>query len=150
MRPVFKLSLLLLLATFAAAQTVRPERTNPPSQPAEALAATMPVPAEVAAILDRACRDCHSNETRWPWYSHVAPASWLVIDHVNHGRSHFNYSAWARYSPREKAGLLEGSCELARKGAMPMPSYLRLHPSAALSPHDVATLCAWATPAPSH
>ena len=64
-----------------------------------------------ALILDRACRDCHSNETRWPWYSNVAPVSWFVIDHVNHGRSHFNYSAWARYSAREKVELLKAMAE---------------------------------------
>jgi hypothetical protein len=110
----------------------------------------MTVPADVAAILDRSCRDCHSNNTRWPWYSHVAPASWLLIDHVNHGRSHLNVSEWGRYDRPRRAELLKNSCELARKGAMPMPSYLLMHRAARLSPADVETLCAWAVPAPTH
>lgn len=124
-------------------QFIRPARTNPPTDPSATMGARMSVPADVSAILARGCRDCHSNETRWPWYSNVAPLSWWVIDHVNHGRSHFNYSAWAKYPPDEAAKLLEGSCELTQKSAMPLPSYLWMHPDARLSPSDVAVLCAW-------
>ena len=109
----------------------------------------MRVPPDAAVILDRSCRDCHSNETRWPWYSHVAPASWLVIDHVNHGRSHLNISEWGNYDRPRQVELLKNSCELARKGAMPMPSYLVMHRAARLSPADVGTLCDWAMPTPA-
>ena len=126
-----------------AIQFVRPARTNPKTNPEATLAARVRVPANVGAVLDRSCRDCHSNETRWPWYSQVAPVSWFVIDHVDHGRSHFNYSNWARYSTDDAAKLLKESCELARKGAMPMPSYLWMHANARLTPADVDTLCAW-------
>jgi hypothetical protein len=100
------------------------------------------MPAEVSAILDRSCRDCHSNDTRWPWYSNVAPVSWWVIDHVDHARSHFNFSEWARYNSREQQRLLEQACELVSKGAMPLPSYLWMH-DAEMSPRDVRTLCAF-------
>ncbi|MEO6214172.1 MAG: heme-binding domain-containing protein, partial [Vicinamibacterales bacterium] len=124
-----------------------PARTNPATDPAGTLMARVRVPAEAAAVLQRACRDCHSNDTRWPWYSTVAPASWFVIDHVNHGRSHFNYSEWTRYAPADAERLLNSSCELARKGAMPLPSYLRIHRDAALSPADIETLCQWSAAA---
>lgn len=124
-----------------------PEATNPGSDPGRALAAHVAVPADTAAILQRACRDCHSNETRWPWYSHVAPVSWFVIDHVNHGRSHFNYSDWARYDPEEADRLLKKSCELVRKGSMPMASYRRMHAQAALTVADVEALCRWSASA---
>jgi hypothetical protein len=135
-----------LVATVAAIQFVRPARTNPPIDHSRTLLARMHVPADTAAVLDRACRDCHSNETRWPWYSHVAPASWFVIEHVNHGRSHFNYSDWARYDRVEAARLIKNSCDLARKGGMPLPSYLRAHREARLARSDVEALCDW-TPA---
>ena len=125
-----------------AIQFVRPARTNPATDPAATLHAHVAVPANVASILERSCRDCHSNATRWPWYSNVAPVSWWVIDHVNHGRSHFNFSQWAKYNPEEQRNLLEESCELSRKGAMPLPSYLRMH-DAAMSASDIATLCAF-------
>ena len=128
----------------AGGQLVRPERTNPLTDPPRTLAARHAVPQSVAQILDRACRDCHSNDTRWPWYSHVAPVSWFVIDHVNHGRSHFNYSDWARYSPGEGRKLLKGSCDLARETAMPLASYALMHRSARLSQADVEMLCNWA------
>jgi len=128
----------------AGAQLVRPERTNPSTDPSRMLSARHAVPESVAQILDRACRDCHSNETEWPWYSHVAPVSWFVIDHVNHGRSHFNYSDWARYSPQEARNLLKDTCQLARESAMPLASYALMHRSAKLSQADVETLCSWA------
>jgi hypothetical protein len=148
MRRAFKVVLVSLAILFAGVQLVRPARTNPAADPARAL--TPHVPANVAAILDRSCRDCHSSETRWPWYSNIAPASWLVIDHVNHGRSHFNYSNWTAYDEERRLALRRNSCDLARGGTMPMPSYLLLHRSARLSPGDIEALCTWAVPAASH
>ena len=100
-------------------QFMGPETTNPATDPARTLQARVSVPADTDAILQRACRDCHSHDTRWPWYSHVAPVSWFVIDHVNHGRRHFNYSDWATYDADDTARLLKNTCELARKGAIP-------------------------------
>ena len=144
MKPRLKYGLVTLIVVGAAIQFVRPSRTNPATDPQATLQARVQVPTPVAAILDRSCRDCHSNDTRWPWYTNVAPVSWWVIDHVNHGRSHFNYSEWATYPPDEAAKLLKGTCELAQKGEMPLPSYLPMHRGARLSPQDVAALCAWA------
>ena len=104
----------------------------------------MAVPHDAADVLSRACRDCHSNDTRWPWYSHVAPISWFVIDHVNHGRRHFNYSEWAKYDADERARLLKNACTLARKGDMPMRTYTWVHGDARLTDQDVQALCEWA------
>jgi len=146
-RRIARLTVAAMLFVVLAIQLVRPARTNPPTDPSAVLSARVEVPAGVKALLDRSCRDCHSNDTQWPWYSSVAPASWFVIDHVNHGRSHFNYSEWAKYTPEEAGELLEKSCELARKGAMPMPSYLRMHRDAILSPADVESLCRWSASA---
>ena len=139
-----KIAAVVSLVLLAGIQFVRPARTNPAADPAEALSAHVPTAAHVTAILEHSCRDCHSSETRWPWYSNVAPVSWWVIDHVDHGRSHFNYSQWARYTPEEQKKLLKESCELAKKGAMPLGSYLTMHRSARLSPADVTAICVWA------
>lgn len=136
------------IALFAGALLIQlfgPEPTNPATDPARTLSARVHVPADAAAVLQRSCADCHSNDTKWPWYSHVAPVSWFVIDHVNHGRSHFNYSDWAKYDADQVAQLLKNTCELTRKGEMPLPSYLRMHKDAALSPADVDTLCRWSS-----
>src|SRR5271165_2324423 len=75
-----------LIGVLVLIQFVQPKRTNPPVVPSRSLEAHVPVPPQVSAILKRACGDCHSSETVWPWYSHVAPVSWLVADDVNVGR----------------------------------------------------------------
>jgi hypothetical protein len=129
------------LVAFIAAQPFRPVRSNPPSTPGASLIAK--ATPEVAAILNRACRDCHSHETRWPWYTNVSPASWFVVNHVNHAREHFNYSQWTSIDEDEQDKLLGGICNLAERGRMPLPSYLLLHRDARLSPADVKTLCGW-------
>ena len=144
MKRFLKLAALAVLMLFAAIQFVRPPRTNPPSDPQAALGAHVAVPVDVAAVFDRSCRDCHSNDTQWPWYSQVAPVSWFVIDHVNHGRSHFNYSEWTKYDRAERAKLIEGSCEIVQKGAMPLESYLWMHRGARVSTAETAALCQWA------
>lgn len=144
MLKALKLAAVVLALVLMAAQFVRPSRTNPPEAPGHALEHHVAVPAEVGEVLARACADCHSHRTVWPWYSHVAPASWLVADHVNHGRRHLNFSDWARYDARESADLLRQVCRTTRAGSMPLDSYVLLHPRARLTPSDVQTLCAWA------
>jgi hypothetical protein len=124
-------------------QFVRPARTNPPSDPARTLAVRTNLTLEAAEVLDRACRDCHSNDTRWPWYSNVAPVSWFVIDHVNHGRRHLNYSDWAQYEADDAERLLENACAFARRETMPLRVYTRIHRKARLSDRDIAVLCDW-------
>ena len=129
------------LIGFLGLQFVRPDRTNPPASAAASLKAKAPSP--VTAILDRSCRDCHSNETRWPWYTNVSPMSWLVANHVHHGRDHFNYSEWATYPSDDQDKFLGAMCDLTRRERMPLPSYLLIHRGAALTPADVMTLCTW-------
>ena len=124
-----------------AIQFVRPDHANPPVNAAHSL---LPhAPADIRAILDRSCRDCHSNETRWPAYSQVAPMSWMVASHVREGRDRFNYSEWTTFDSDEQDKLLGGMCTLSKRGRMPLPSYLLIHRSARLSPSDVDAICAW-------
>jgi acyl-CoA reductase-like NAD-dependent aldehyde dehydrogenase len=141
MRRKFRAFAVTAAVLVIAIQFVRPARTNPAVDPTRALTAMHPVPSHAAGVLDRACRDCHSNDTRWPWYSNVAPVSWFVIDHVNHARSHFNYSDWAGYSLEDRARLLKNSCDLAREREMPLQSYLWMHGAARLSTADIDAVC---------
>jgi hypothetical protein len=133
-----------IIVLIVALQFIRPARTNPSSSEAESARAHLQMDAEVAAIIDRSCSDCHSNATRWPWYSQVAPVSWFVIDHVNHGRSHLNFSEWGKYNRHDSRELLEGICKEVRTGAMPLSSYTRIHRDAVLNEADRETLCEWA------
>jgi hypothetical protein len=138
---ILRKSALVLLILFFLAQFVRPARTNPATNPSASLITK--APRDVAQIFDRSCRDCHSNDTRWPWYSNVAPVSWLLVYDVNHGREHFNTSEWTSIDPDDQDKLLGGVCSLTKRGRMPLKKYVPLHPGSKLSAADVATLCAW-------
>lgn len=144
-RKILKWAVTVLTIIFAGMQFIRPARTNPPVDESCTISARTHVTPEVAAILHRSCNDCHSNQTRWPWYSNVAPVSWFVINHVNVGRREMNFSDWAQYSPAEQQGLLKKICREAKEGAMPLPSYLRMHGDAKLSSEDIKALCDWAS-----
>jgi hypothetical protein len=134
-------ALFVFLVLFIGAQFVRPNRTNPPSPAGGSL--MIKATPQVAAILDRACRDCHTNDTRWPWYTNITPTNWLVANHVFEGRDHMNLSLWSAYDEDEQDKLLGGICSLTTRGRMPVPSYLWIHREAKLSDADVATLCDW-------
>lgn len=140
---ILKWLALVVLVVLIGLQFVRPDRTNPAVDLSQAIHARLQPNPQVAAILDRSCQDCHSNTTRWPWYSNVAPVSWFVIDHVNHGRSHLNFSEWGTLDNRQAAKKLEEVCEEVQDGVMPLPSYTRIHWGAKLSPEDIKTLCDW-------
>lgn len=140
---VLKWSLIIGVVCLVIAQFFGPAKTNPASDTTQSIESRLQVTAPVAAILDRSCNDCHSNKTRWPWYSNVAPVSWFVIDHVNEGRENMNLSEWGKYEPRDIDGLLRKMCREVRSGGMPLSSYTPLHPGSKLSAEDVKTLCDW-------
>lgn len=98
---------------------------------------------QVSAIVDRACRDCHSNQTEWPWYTNVAPVSWWITDHVNEGRKNMNISEWGKLASDRQDKKLRQICDQVEDGAMPLSSYLPMHPKAKLSDLDKKTLCDW-------
>lgn len=126
-----------------AIQFFRPQTDNPTTDPQRTIFAGADLPADVAAILERSCADCHSHDTKWPWYSRVAPASWLVAHDVDEARSHLNFSRWADYEPYRQHTLLGEICEEVEEGEMPLWYYVPLHGEAALSEADRATLCDW-------
>lgn len=131
-RPAFAAAALVL-----AAQFVPVDRTNP------AIEQDVAAPADVDAILRRACYDCHSNETTWPWYSRVAPVSWLVAYDTYRGRNELNFSTWNRLAAAERRDALNEVWEEIASGSMPLPIYLPLHPEARLSDADKAAVEAW-------
>jgi len=132
---------LVAFSLLAAIQFFRPERANPPSDPAASFEAIAKPTQEIAATLKRACYDCHSNQTKWPWYSNVAPMSWLVASDVKEGRARLNFSEWARPGVEGELPSLGEVCESVQSGKMPLPSYLLLHPAARLTAQEVAALC---------
>jgi len=125
-------------------QVKRPDRTNPPVEPSAVYTAHMNVPDDVKAIVARACYDCHSNETKWPWYTNVAPVSWLAAMDVEEGRKHLNFSEWGSY---KKGRMIKRLAEIEGEvttGAMPMPKYVTMHPEGVLTDADRERLSKWA------
>jgi len=133
---------LVFVVAFAAAQVVRPERANPVTDPTRTIQAHAGTASGLGAVLDRACGDCHSNSTVWPWYARIAPVSWVMARAVAEGRSAVNFSEWGGYSPDQQRTLLTVSCDDASTGRMPGRPWTLLHPDARLSPPDIETICA--------
>ena len=144
-----KQAAVIFFVVFAAAQLVRPERANPAIDAGLTIQAQMGTASGLVAVLDRACRDCHSNATVWPWYTEIAPASWFMAYGVTQGRKAVNFSEWAAYSPAQRQTLLDASCQDASNGKMPGP-YTLLHPEMRLSAKDVEIICAAARQAEAH
>jgi hypothetical protein len=143
MKKWLKLSLITLVALVVAAQVVRPTRTNPPVDPQKEITAHMQVDPAVMSTLSRACNDCHSNRTEWPWYSNVAPVSWLVAHDVNDGREELNFSEWGASKEKEPGKLLGKICSEMTEGKMPMTTYTLIHPQAKLTREEVQNVCRW-------
>lgn len=112
--------------------------SNPPER------SSLGAPPEVEALMRRACLDCHSNETKWPLYSRIAPGSWLMVRDVKNGRQHLNFSEWSEADDEEKQLDRENCWDAIESGEMPPWFYIYpLHLSARLSPAEKATLKAW-------
>ena len=137
-----KQAAVVFVFVFAAAQFVRPERANPATDVGRTIQAHAGTTSGLVAVLDRACNDCHSNETVWSRYTQIAPVSWLIASGVSQGRKAVNFSEWAEYSPERQRMLLVQSCQDASAGKMPGRPYTMLRPDARLSNEDVATICA--------
>lgn len=146
MKKLTKYSLPLLAGVLIVLQFFSPGTTNPPENPSATFAAVAKPPKEVINVLDRGCRDCHTNRTTWPWYSRVAPASFLIARDVNKGRAHLNFSDWRGMGPEITALRMSEACIEVTRGDMPLPYYLPAHPEAKLSAADVKTICSWPEP----
>jgi Haem-binding domain len=101
-------------------------------------------PPEIEGLVNRACQNCHSERTDWPWYSFVAPMSWMIEKDVGSARAHMNLSHWKDYTAEQQADLLTRIAVEVRNRKMPLPEYLKLHPEARLSAEDVQQLYSWA------
>ncbi len=105
------------------------------------------VPKDVMAIFKRACWDCHSNDTIWPWYSHIAPLSWSIARHVKNGRAYINFSIWETYTEEDKDKKLE---EIYRTmyAAMPPQNYIDWHEEAKVTKEDIKLIRNWTGKSP--
>ena len=124
------------LVIFALIQFIPVDRTNPPVKVKDNFVDIHKTPSDVKEILVKSCYDCHSNETRYPDYSYVAPVSWSVKHHINEGREHLNFSVWGTYSKELKKGMLENTAADIKQNRMPLAGYIAQHPEARLTPAE--------------
>lgn len=135
--------LLYIVAALVLIQFIPVDRSNVPVDPNLDFVRVMDTPSEVKAILKSSCYDCHSNETRYPKYSYIAPFSWSVKHHVNKARKHLNFSEWGGYNPEQKQGILDKTLQVLEDRKMPLPVYVSYHEEAALTPEDRKMLTAY-------
>ncbi len=125
-------------------QVIRPSKNKHEVNPAQSIGQVVVVPADVQAIFERSCYDCHSNNTNYLWYHGIAPISWLVAYHIKDGKEHLNFDVFAGYNEHQKAHVLEEIVETVKSGEMPMKGYVALHPENALSQADIKSIEVWA------
>jgi hypothetical protein len=132
--------LIALIVIIVAIQFIPVERSNPP------VTQDIYPPDNISSIIRTSCYDCHSNETTWPWYSYVAPVSFLVVGDVNDGRKNLNFSEWDKYTGKKRGEMLEEIIEEVEKGEMPLTMYTFTHPNAKLDSYRVKLLKDWVKP----
>jgi len=132
------ITFIVIIAVVVIIQLIPVNRDNP------AVAGDFDGDIAVKQILKRSCYDCHSNQTKYPWYSQVAPVSWVLDKHIREGKEEVNFSNFGDLDQRAKIRLLNEICEEITDGAMPLKSYLLIHRSSRLSAQDIRAICEWA------
>ena len=136
--------LYVLVAFFIFIQLFPLALTNPPVDPARTIHASMPTGTSISSTLARGCNDCHSNLTVWPWYSKVAPVSWLVVSDVRRGRKALNFSDWKSMSQEKQRQILPKICKEVADREMPPEQYAVIHRGAEPSHDEIEAICSWA------
>jgi hypothetical protein len=134
----------IVLVAAIALQFTNPSHQNPPIVPGHDVLASNAPPPAVAAMLKNSCYNCHSSETKWPWYSYVAPVSWLMASDVNAARASLNFSDWPQDDPRRVRKRWRHIADAVQDGEMPLPKYARIHREARLDDQQRAELVKWA------
>jgi len=137
-----KITLWVLLGLFLLLQLVPAGRTNPP------VSGDLEAAPEVKAAFVRCCYDCHSNQTRWPWYAYVNPVAFLLVRDTDQGRRKLNFSSWSTYSPHKRSTKADEALDEIHDGNMPPSSYLWMHQGARLTPQELQALQRWSESLP--
>ncbi|GGK59597.1 MULTISPECIES: heme-binding domain-containing protein [Flavobacteriaceae] len=131
-----------ILIVIILIQFIRPEKNVSP-EVVNDISTVMNVPKNVQEIIKTSCADCHSNNTKYPWYSEIAPVSWYLASHVNDGKKHLNFSEWAAYNKNQKEHIIKDLKKELKSKEMPLNSYLWIHKEAIVSPEQYKILLDW-------
>ena len=135
---------LVILALLVIIQFIRPARNVSSSTSANDITKHFTVPDDVNLILKRACNDCHSNNTIYPWYTNIQPVGWWMANHVKEGKGHLNFSEFGSYTPKKQHHKLEEVVEMVKESEMPLDSYTWMHKDAKLTEQERVLIVNWA------
>lgn len=144
MKKLRKYSILFLLLFVIVLQFIKPDTVNPPEDGSKFIKSHVQIPDEVYSRIEKACFDCHSNRTVWPWYSKISPVVYLIDHDVTGGRKHLNFSEWGNYDNKRMIKKLEEIESEVREGEMPPAIYPPLHSGAKLTESDRKLIGDWA------
>jgi hypothetical protein len=136
--------ILALLIIVIIIQFIRPTWNRSDLTFPEDISSVIKVPDSIKVILHKACYNCHSNNTDYPWYSYVEPVGWFLAGHIKHARENLNFNEFGKYSERRQASKLDGIADEIRDNGMPLPSYRIFHKDARLSKTEKKLLIDWA------
>ena len=141
---IIKKVLVFLLVVFIIAQFFGPDKNEGDLASVDAFFADTRPPEDVKIILKESCLDCHSDNTRYPWYNSITPVNYWLADHIKHGKGHFDVSKWNDYSIKKRDHKLDELIEMVEDGEMPLPSYTWTHGDAKLSEAQIQSVINWA------
>lgn len=144
MMSIAKRIMMVLLVLFIAMQFIRPARNQGTEEKGDIIT-LYDAPEAVARILRTSCYDCHSNHTRYPWYTNIQPIGWLLSDHIKDGKEQLNLSEFGTYSKRRQLSKLKAVENSIKDGSMPLSQYVLLHGDAKLSEESEASILIWTT-----
>lgn len=141
---VLRITLLVLLAILVFMQLIPAKKNISTSEQPHQLALQYEVPQDVNLVLQKACNDCHSNNTKYPWYNNIQPVAFFLQEHIEDGKKHLNFDEFLSYTPKKQAHKLEEVVEMIEKGEMPLKSYTLIHGDARLNNNEKSLLINWA------
>ncbi len=133
----------ILAVAFIVIQLYRPERNISTETSKNDFLLVEKSPKDISKLIQTSCYDCHSNNTTYPWYAHIAPVSWMMSHHIEEAKEELNFSEWASFTDKRKKHKLEELIEVIEEGDMPLNNYLWMHSEAKLSTSDKETLIRW-------
>jgi len=136
--------LIVIVIALVAIQFVRPDRNIASQVSSSDISAVLSIPDSVKVILQHACYDCHSNNTRYPWYANIQPTGWWLAGHIKEAKGDLNFSEFGGYEQRKQSGKLEGIAAVVEEDIMPLRSYKLMHKNARLSTNEKTLLIDWA------
>ena len=141
---MFKKIMLVLLVALVVIQFIRPEKNKAEDPQPGYIGNAFAIPADVKIILAKACNDCHSNNTNYPWYANIQPVYWWLNSHIVNGKKHLNFDEYTNKNLRYQFHKMEETIDMVKEGAMPLNSYTWIHTDAKLTATEKSKLTDWA------